>query len=129
MDYHFYSPLHYEKWDFRSPDDPGIGGSETAITELAWRLASRGHAVRVYAPIRDDCPPVDKGGAQWLPLDAADFTARGFWVLSRCPADIDKFEADHPFQKLWLVCQDACYPARSPWGLSHERAAKLDICV
>jgi len=129
MDYHFYSPLHYEKWDHRSPDDPGIGGSETAVTELAWRLARRGHAVKVYAPIRDDCPSPDKGGAIWLPIEAADFTAHGFWVLSRCPADIDRFEVDHPFQKIWLVCQDAAYPATQPWGLTHERAAKLDICI
>ncbi|MGO9916668.1 MAG: methyltransferase domain-containing protein [Isosphaeraceae bacterium] len=129
MNYHFYSPLHYEKWDWRSPDDPGIGGSETAVAELARRLAQRGHAVTVYAPLRNDCPPVDPGGARWLPLDQVDFTARGFWVLSRCPADIDKFTEDHPFQKLWLVCQDAAYPAQSQWGLTHERAAKLDICI
>jgi len=129
MDYHFYAPLYYERWDHRTPDDTGIGGSETAVVELAWRLARLGHAVKVYAPIRDDCPPIDKGGAKWFRCEEADFTARGMWVLSRCPADIDRFPDPHPFQKLWLVCQDVAYPATSSWGLTHERAAKLDILI
>jgi len=129
MNFHFYSPLYYEQWDHRSPDDPGIGGSETAVVEMAWRLARRGHEVKVFAPIRDDCPPVDKGGARWFDCSAADFSASGIWVLSRCPSIVDAFADPHPGQKILLVCQDVIYPPDSPGGLTHERAAKLDLLI
>ncbi len=129
MNYNFYSPHCFEKWDFRSPDNPGIGGSETAVVELARRLATRGHEVNVYAPIHDDCPPVDEGGARWFPVEEADFTRRGFWPIFRYPTAIDNFPADHPYQKLWLVCQDVGYMPDLACGLTHERAAKLDLLI
>ncbi len=128
MQFWFYSPIHFEPWDHRSPDNPGIGGSETAVVELAARLARRGHAVTVYAPIREDCPEFDRG-ARWLPLDAADFMRPGVWVLSRCPAALDRFESVHPEQQTWLICQDVHYSPRIPQGLTPERSAKLDICL
>ncbi len=135
MRFHFYSPVFIEEWDFRSPDTIGIGGSETCLVELSRRLARRGHEVTVYAPIRDDCPEYDEA-VRWLPLDAADFTAPGIWVLSRCPGAIDHFETAHPDQWLWLLCQDVFYPTgvlvtgeHLPNGLTDERAAKLDVCL
>src|SRR5208337_2860334 len=127
MDYIFFSPHCFEKWDFRSPENPGIGGSETAVVEVSRRLAALGHAVKVYAPIKDDCPPVDEGGAQWFPVEAADCTQRGFWIISRFPPLLDNFPADHPYQKLWLVCQDVAYLPDTPGGLTRERASKLDL--
>ena len=92
-------------------------------------LASLGHDVKVYAPIKDDCPPVDDGGARWLPVESADFTERGFWVISRYPSVLDNFPVDHPYQKLWLVCQDVAYLPDTPGGLTHQRAAKLDLLI
>jgi glycosyltransferase involved in cell wall biosynthesis len=129
MKFYFYSPIHFEKWDWRSPDDPGIGGSETTVVETARRLALRGHDVTVYAPLRDGCPTAQPGGARWLPLDRADFSRPGVWVLSRCPSALDNFPAEHPNQKTWLVCQDVFYPKKIVEGLTEERAAKLDLCL
>ena len=129
MTFHFYSPIAFEEWDHRSPDSPGIGGSETAVVELAWRLARRGHDVTVYGKIPADCPPVDRG-AKWLPLDAVDWSQPGVWVLSRCPAALDNFEVDHPGQQTWLICQDVFYPPKlQAEGLTPERSANLDICL
>lgn len=39
----------YEPWTPRNVQRGGIGGSETAVVEVAKRLAARGHRVRVYA--------------------------------------------------------------------------------
>lgn len=135
MTFHFYCPVHFEPWDWRNPDEIGIGGSETAVVEMARRLAARGHEVTVYAPIREDCPAHDAdscphaaGRARWLPLAAADFDVPGVWVLSRCPAALDHFEVDHPGQRTWLVCQDVHYSPVLPDGLKPERSAKLDVC-
>lgn len=129
MRFTFYSPVHFEPWDWRTPDETGIGGSETAVCEMARRLALRGHEVAAYAPIRDDCPPLDPGGARWYPLDAADFSSPGVWVLSRCPAALDHFEVEHPGQSTWLVCQDVDYRAEWEDGLTPDRSARLDRCL
>jgi glycosyltransferase involved in cell wall biosynthesis len=127
LNYNFFSPYCFEKWDFRSPENPGIGGSETAVVELARRLAIRGHAVNVYAPIPDDCPRLDQGGARWFTIEEADFTQRGFWAIFRSPPAIDNFPVDHPYQKLWMICQDVAYLPDQPAGLTRERAAKIDL--
>lgn len=129
MRFFFYAPLSFEQWDWRSPDDQGIGGSETAVVEMARRLANRGHEVTVYAKLRDDCPRLQFGGAEWLPLDAADFTAPGIWVLSRCPSALDNFPVEHPGQQTWLVCQDVFYPNIGKDGLTSDRIARLDRCL
>jgi len=52
--------------EWENPDNPGIGGSETAVVEVCRRLRARGHDVVVYGPIlkgaplsgweRDGCP-------------------------------------------------------------------------
>lgn len=125
-----YSPLDaFGRWDFRSPDGTGIGGSETCVCETARILAERGHEVTVYAPLRDGCPEYDRGGARWLPVAAADFTRPGLWVLHRCPAALDNFSLPHPGRTTWLVCQDVFYPPWLPDGLTPERSAKLDRCL
>lgn len=123
------SPIKFENWDFRTPDETGIGGSETAVVELAWRQAARGHDVTVYAPIRPDCPERDRGGARWLPLEAADYSQPGLWVLHRCPGVVDNLTRDD--QQSWLMCQDVFYPhvLRNGQvlkdGLTPERAKKI----
>ena len=111
-----HSPIGFEKYDYRNPDNPGIGGSETAVREYAWRLAKRGHEVEVYAPIPDDCVP-EWRGSHWSSPEKADFTRPGTWILSRCPAELDKFQEEHSGQKLWLVSQDTDYPGE--WTEPH----------
>ena len=45
MDFYLYSPVAFEKWDWRNSVEKGIGGSETSHVEMAWRLVARGHKV------------------------------------------------------------------------------------
>lgn len=123
-----YAPLHFEPWDFRTPDTTGIGGSETAVGETARRLAERGHEVTVYAPLADGCPEFD-GKARWRHVRDADFTQPGLWILHRCPSALDEFAEEHLGQTTWLVCQDVFYPPQLSDGLTPERSAKLDRCL
>jgi glycosyltransferase involved in cell wall biosynthesis len=118
--FHYYSPVHFEKFDWRNAMVRGIGGSETAMAEMAWRLARRGHEVKCYAPIPEDCPGQWRG-TTWLPLEAADFEDDGVWILSRCPDVLDQFGDRRVGQPRWLVSQDEHYP-----NWTEERVEKLD---
>ncbi len=120
MTFHFYSPVHFEEWDWTAADR-GIGGSETHHIEMVTRLARRGHEVISYSPMPDGAERVGPVGVVWKPLEAADFTAPGIWVLYRCPGVLDAWEkrAD---QRLWMVMQDEGYA----W--SEEAQAKVDVC-
>ena len=111
----------FEQWDYLSPLNPGIGGSETAQVEMSWRLARRGHDVTSYAPIPKGTSP-EWRGTVWQHSDEADFHKLGVWVLSRCPEVLDNFGPRIPEQPRWLVCQDVRYDA-----LTEERAEKLDV--
>lgn len=119
-----HSPVGFETYDYRNPDHPGIGGSETAVREYAWRLARRGHEVTVYAPIPDDCVSPWRG-SEWKRHPDADFSRPGTWILSRCPTELDHFPLDHPGQKLWVVSQDTDYPGQ--W--TEERLEKVDRII
>lgn len=119
MRFNFYSPVAFEKWDWRSSVEKGIGGSETSHVEMAWRLARRGHEVVTYAPIPDDCPG-EWRGTKWYRIEDADFTQPGVWVLYRCPETVDQFSGKRADQALWLLLQDWDYQTWTP-----ERVAKL----
>lgn len=110
-DIYFFSPPTFEPWDWRNPDTQGIGGSETAQIEMAWRLARRGHRVTCYAPIPGDCPR-EWRGTIWKHCDEADVDAPGLWVISRCPELLDHL--GKPGQEAWLVCQDEDYVRLDP---------------
>lgn len=120
MRFIFFSPVHFEDWDWRNSVDRGIGGSETSHVEMAWRLARRGHEVICYAPIPPDCPG-EWRDTFWKRYEEADFTLDGLWILYRCPEILDQFGPCRPDQPRWLMCQDTWYPTMTP-----ERAAKLD---
>ena len=109
MKFIFYSPVAFEKWDWRNSVEKGIGGSETSHVEMSWRLAARGHEVVTYAPIPDDCPG-EWRGTKWYPLEQADFSEEGIWILYRCPEIVDKFLPKKKTQQLWLMMQDWDYP-------------------
>ncbi len=111
MNFYFYSPVAFEKWDWRNSVEKGIGGSETSHVEMAWRLAARGHNVTTYAPIPDDCPG-EWRKTRWYPVDKATFTEPGIWILYRCPDVVEKFPPikDRKDQQIWLMMQDWDYP-------------------
>lgn len=120
MRFILYSPVAFERWDWRNSVEKGIGGSETSHVEMAWRLAARGHEVITYAPIPDDCPG-EWRGTTWKPLNQVDWSLDGIWILYRCPEKLDEFTEDHPGKVLWLMNQDWSYPT-----LTEERCKKLD---
>ena len=120
MRFIFYSPVNFQKWDWRSSIEEGIGGSETSHVEMAWRLARRGHEVINYVPIRDDCPR-EWRGTSWHSLQEVDYSMDGIWVLYRCPETLDNFDLNHPNKVLWIMHQDWEYPT-----LVGDRLKKLD---
>lgn len=128
MRFIFYSPVAFEKWDWRNSIEKGIGGSETSHVEMAWRLAKRGHEVITYAPIPEDCPG-EWRGTIWKSIEEADFEQDGIWVLYRCPDVIDRF-IPWPWRptapsRLWLIMQDWDYAAF--WD--HRRLERLERIV
>ena len=117
----FYSPVHFEQWDWRNSIERGIGGSETSHVEMAWRLARRGHEVISYGPVPKDVPTPWRG-VQWRPVREARFSAPGLWILYRCPTILDRFGPRRADQPRWVVCQDEDYPGQ--WSMA--RAMKVD---
>lgn len=109
LNFYFYSPVAFEKWDWRNSVEKGIGGSETSHVEMAWRLANRGHNVVTYAPIPDDCPG-EWRGTKWYPLEEATFQEPGIWILYRCPPIVEKFDHSRKDQQIWFIMQDWDYP-------------------
>ena len=120
MRFILYSPVAFEKWDWRNSVEKGIGGSETSHVEMAWRLARAGHEVITYAPIPDDCPG-EWRGTIWKPIEEVDWTLNGTWVLYRCPDALDNFTDPHSGKTLWLMNQDWDYST-----LVGDRVTKLD---
>lgn len=72
-----------EPWDPNTPNERGIGGSETACAEMARELAARGHAVTVYG----DLPP-DNRGLAGCDFDGVDYV---HWQHAAPPIECDVF--------------------------------------
>jgi glycosyltransferase involved in cell wall biosynthesis len=118
---HIFHPIFFETWQPDTPDVRGIGQSETAQIELCKRLKLRGWDVNSYAPVPWKGVR-DFNGVAWMPLEMADFSQPGHWMIFRHPPTLDHFSLDHTNQKLYLVSEDESYPT---W--TDERCAKLDI--
>ncbi len=123
MKIHLYSPVHFEKWDWRNSVNEGIGGSETCATELAYRFAARGHEVVSYSPLREDSQREWRGTA-WKDLTEADFSEPGLWIIFRSVKTLDEFEQRHD-QRVWLFLQD-----ENPGGeVSAAQVAKIERVI
>lgn len=120
MKFYFYTNIAFEDWDYNNAVKQGIGGSETSIVEMSWRLAARGHDVTVYAPIKKTTDP-EWRGVKWKRFEEATFKDKGIWILYRCPDILDEFDKKHRGQTLWLLWQDWDYPSLTP-----ERSHKVD---
>lgn len=120
MKFHLYSPLSLSTWN---PEDTetGIGGIETSVAEMAWRLQRSGHDVTVYAPTGR--PKAVWRGTTWVPTVGADFSQPGIWCLYRCPGIVKRFDRSRQDQKIWFMVQDWDYgwPALD----SYDRAMVL----
>ena len=82
----FYCPIGFEKWDHRNYTERGIGGSETCVCEMSWRLAQRGFEVTVYGHLDVDCPTPWRG-VHWQELEEANPSEEALWILCRCPRE------------------------------------------
>lgn len=120
MKFYFYTNIAFEDWDYNNAVKQGIGGSETSIVEMSWRLAERGHDVTVYAPIKKTTK-AEWRGVKWLRYEKATFKENGIWILYRCPDVLDKFTLKHPGKTVWLLWQDWDYPT-----LTKQRSDKAD---
>jgi glycosyltransferase involved in cell wall biosynthesis len=127
----FYCPNSFEDWDWRSPENPGIGGSETAVVELSRRLARRGHDVKVYTTIPRATSPDGqddwRGGVLWNDIrEPVNTRQSGLWIVCRSPGSADLFQPREDL-RLWLQCQDTHYgEAPNVGAITPLRAAKYE---
>lgn len=125
MRFIFHTSIAFEDWNWESSLKEGIGGSETSIVEMSWRLAKRGHEVIVYAPIPKDSPN-EWRGTKWFRYEKTDWSLKGTWIIYRVPTAIDNFSSinKRKDQKVWLMEQDWDYP-----DLTEKRIKNFDKIV
>jgi glycosyltransferase involved in cell wall biosynthesis len=123
LNFYFYTSVAFEDWNWENSIEKGIGGSETSIVEMSWRLARRGHNVTVYAPIPKDSPH-EWRGTKWYRFEEATFKEPGIWVIYRVPEAADSFPKDRIDHQYWLLWQDWDYPT-----LTKKRAEAFNLHI
>lgn len=108
MRFIFFSTPSYEYWDWRNPEEKGIGGSETSHIEMAARLARRGHDVHSYGPVEFQGTRRGPGGEIWEQCKTVDAGRTGVWIIYRSPLAVAEIPRDSG--PVWLICQDVDYP-------------------
>lgn len=116
-----YSPIALNAWDWEDTEK-GIGGCETSVTEMAWRLAKAGKEVIVYAPV-PWTGEKEWRGTKWRSTEAVDWSLAGTWCIYRVPQVATKFDANRNDQTLWLMMQDWDYDWR--WLDRFDRVVTL----
>lgn len=118
----FYAGGSFESWSpaqIKGEDDEGrvgLGGSETALVQVATRLAKRGHLVTVYSGSDEGV----FGGVLYRPFTAWDPTREcDLLVVSRLP---HVFDNPLGAKRTALWCHDHSYPGL----LTEERVEKID---
>lgn len=115
----FHAAGSWEPWSPASIREGGLGGSETALVQVAVRLAQAGHEVKVYS----GAEPGLYAGALFRPHTAFDpGEACDLLVSSRHAALFDEPLAA---EQTALWCHDHSYPG----VLTEERAARIDHVV
>lgn len=102
----FYNAAHLEKWNWQNPSTLGIGGSETGMVEMAWRLAARGHKITCYCPLAGETNQTWRN-TEWKDISQVDFTVGDLWIFVRTPGAVTNLT--HGNQKAWILCQDVDY--------------------
>lgn len=118
MRINFYAPVHFEEWDWENYTARGIGGSETHVCEMSWRLAQRGYDVRVYSPTPEG-RTTEWRGTTWQPLDSLDSSEEALWILMRCPSHATEHDWNGT---VWVEMQDEDY--RGQW--TEENVERID---
>lgn len=117
LDISFYVGGGCERWNPETAKKSGIGGSETAVIEMARGLVSLGNRVRVYG----DCSGVEGSfdGVEYLDHPKFRNSSSDFMITSRRPEAVD-FGTSFKASACWvhdIHCGDY---------LTHERALRLD---
>ena len=122
LDIVFYVGYSVEAWNPATAKQNGIGGSETAVIEVARRLALMGHQVRVYG----DC--IQRGSNQsiagtydWVQyIDYREYKniSCDILIASRRPEAVDN--AEFKFSILWV------HDVHCGSQLTLKRATKID---
>lgn len=108
---------HFEQWSGRSLSK-GIGGSETAVIELARRWTQMGYNVTVYGDPREDEGVID--GVTYLPYYTINWKDNfHILILWRSPHLIDRVQSA---KKLFMDLHDIC--SQLDW--TDERMNKID---
>jgi len=115
----FYAGAGWEPWSPRSINEGGLGGSETALVQVATRLAGAGYEITVYS----GAEPGFYAGALYRPYTAWDPTDdTDLLVVSRLCHVFDN-PIGAKASALW--CHDHSYPGQ----LTPERVAKIGTIV
>ncbi len=124
LDIVFYAGGGHEAWNPDIAKLNGIGGSETAVIEMARRLASFGHDVRVYGDCisRSDGRVIERSFDGVSYLDHSKFKGVNCDVLisSRRPEAVDCFDAKWKQSILWV------HDVHCGGTLNQTRASKFD---
>lgn len=96
----------FNEWDSYSPERTGIGGSETALIEIASRFAREGWQVEVYgSPGENEGPGRD--GVYYLDCDRYRQDRKADLLVSFRMPDIA--DAKHSAKDMWLWLHDIHY--------------------
>lgn len=114
-----YAGAGWEPWSPASIRTTGLGGSETALVQVAMRLADRGHHVTVYSGAETGF----YGGAMFRPFTAWDPTDDPDLLIVSRVAHV--FDNPIGAKKTALWCHDHSYPG----VLTEERSAGIDHVV
>jgi 2-polyprenyl-3-methyl-5-hydroxy-6-metoxy-1,4-benzoquinol methylase/glycosyltransferase involved in cell wall biosynthesis len=120
VDIIFYVGHGVEPWNPDTATKNGIGGSETAVIEMARNLARMGHHIRVYG----DCRQGLEGnfdGVQYLDSSKYCNITCDVLITSRRPEAVD---VSHNVSRKVTFCW--IHDIHCGGSLTHERALKID---
>ncbi len=116
----FYVGPSAEKWSPEQIDEEGLGGSETAVVEMAKRFRADGHAVFVYGEVDGIWDGVFyRHYKHFEPSGPAGGAGALLFVSSRVP---EVFDEKINAAVKWLWCHDNNYKGR----LTTERASEIN---
>jgi len=125
LDIVFYVGYSCERWNPETAKTSGIGGSETAIIEMAKRLVTKGHKVRVFG----DCPDSFAGvfdGVEYIHYTSFKNIECDIFISSRRPQVVDdEFNIKTGINLCWV------HDVHCGAALTHKRALRFDkfLCL
>jgi glycosyltransferase involved in cell wall biosynthesis len=126
LDIVFYVGFSCERWNPETAKKNGIGGSETAVIEMAKRLAAKGHTVRVFGDCNDARATGGVfDGVEYIHYESFKDIECDILISSRRPHIVDDgFNTRAKVTLCWV--HDVWVP-----DLTHARALRFDkfLCL